>query len=465
MARVRVVQPGEIRGRFPYGDHVDLARQLLVALRASGPCTYSEGHVWRYSGDRGTYEAVTDGEESRIVQGFSGEAVPSPKGDVPLKIKASDVKGAIALAHHQIEDERFFAEAPAGIAFTNGFVRVTAAGAIVEPHSPSHRARFSYPFAYEPGGKAPLRWLKMLYGIFRDDADREERIQLLHEFFGGCLIGVATRYDKAIFLQGDGDDGKSTVLDIFRAAFPPDTCSAVPPHKLSGFGGECDYFRAQLAGKLANIVSELPEADLLESTGFKAMVSGDNISARAPCKPAFTYRPVAGMIFAANALPTVGDMSKGFWRRVIVMAFTRSFDGDPERDPLVADAIIASELPAIVAALIIGAVRLLEQGTYTTIPSSAAAMTKWRADSNPVIGWLADRTAPCAHESGSHIQDLYDDYRDWAPKSGHKTMAKNTFAKRLNSAGFKSVHVELGSRYPLKLSAPTSAPAYPPRGR
>jgi putative DNA primase/helicase len=371
-------------------------------------------------------------------------------GPKPLKIKLGDVKGAIALAHHQVSDVEFFTNAPDGIAFSNGFVRVSAAGTVIEPHSPDHRARFAYPFPYDPVIAAPKRWLKFLYGIFRDDADREERVMLVHEFFGGALVGVSTRYDKAIMMQGQGDDGKSTLLDIFRAAMPRDTCSAVPPHKLSGYGGECDYFRASIVGKLVNIVSELPESDLLESTGFKAMVSGDVVGARVPCKPAFSFHPVAAHIFAANQLPSVGDMTLGFWRRIIMLPFTRSFDGDPDRDPNIAAEIIKHELGAIVAMMLAGAVRLMAQSSYTIPASHGSAMRAWQLASDPVRQWVGECTKPCDSDVGETSTHLYGSYKDWSVRNGHKTMAKNTFGKRLNLAGFKSKHSRTGEKYPLR---------------
>lgn len=445
---LRVAQPGETGGRFPYGDHVDLARQLVAVLETSGPVVFCEGSMWRYS-EAGIFARVTEAEESVIVQRFSGEPTMGADGPKPLKIKLGDVKGAIALAHHTREDVAFFENAPDGVAFSNGFVKISVAGVTIAPHAPENRARFAYPFPYEPG-PAPKRWLKFLYGIFRDDADREERILLVHEFFGGALIGVSTRYDKAIFMQGNGDDGKSTLLDIFRAAMPPDTCSAVPPHKLSGHGGECDYFRASLAGKLCNIVSELPEADLLESTGFKAMVSGDIVSARVPCKPAFSYHPLAAHIFAANQLPTVSDMTEGFWRRILLLPFTRSFRGDPDRDPNVADAIIRDELPAIVAQMVAGAARLVAQSGYTAPASHETAVREWRVNSDPVRQWMAECTIPCDIAVGELSSVLYANYKEWSVRCGHKTFAKVNFGKRLSLAEVKGKHSEHGERRSIR---------------
>ena len=428
---------------------------MLSKLEEAGPVVYCEGSVFRFSSVTGIYQPVPDADQSCIVQGFAGCTRSDGK---TVKLKASDVRGAVALAHDRIEDVSFFTQAPPGLAFANGFVRVTAEGVTLSDHAPEHRARIAYPFPFERGA-APMRWLSFLYSVFRDDADREERIALVHEFFGGALLGVATRFDQCIAMQGNGDDGKSTLLDIGTAAMPPGSCVSVPPHKLSGTASECDYFRAELVGKLLNVVGELPEAELLESTGFKAMVNGDAVSARHPSRPAFTFRPRAAHVFAANKLPAVSDQTPGFWRRFIVLGFTRCFTGDPDRDPMIGEAIIATELPAIVGMMLDGARRLLAQGAYTLPASHAAALRSWQLRADPVRQFVEERTEPCDVGVGAASADLYEAYRRWGTTAGHtKLLARNSFGERMGLAGFPSKHTRDGSRYPVQLRPHATPP-------
>ena len=434
-------------------DHVEIARHALSELQGSGPpLVFDDGSLHRYERD-GLWRTVDDAQISRVIQGFSGTWIETE--GAALDLRAGDVGGATKLAQHRVQDVGFFAKARPGLVFRNGFVEVLPDRdrPVVRGHSPDHRARFAYGFDYEHGRATP-RWLAFLLALFRDDADREERILLLHEFFGGALLGVATQFDQCLAMHGLGDDGKSTLLDIVQAAMPPGTCAAVPPHKMSGLGDSCDYFRALLVGKLLNVVSELPEQDILESTGFKAAVAGDAVSGRQPCKPAFTFRPRAAHVFAANKLPGVSDQSKGFWRRFIVLSFTRSFSNDPDRDPHVAKGILDSELPGIVAAFVDGGRRLLAQGHYTLPSSHAAALRAWQLRADTVRQFVEDTMKPCEIDGGAQANALYEDFKRWAITAGHRPMARNTFGERMALAGWPSEKKRDGWRYPLRPKTP-----------
>ena len=86
------------------------------------------------------------------------------------------------------------------------------------------------------------------------------------------------------------------------------------------------------------------------------------------------------------------DRTDGFWRRFVILTFNRSFKGDPNRDPNIAESILAAERPAIVSWFIDGAVRLLKARGYTIPPShEAAAMEAQRTKIMPVVSSLSMR--------------------------------------------------------------------------
>jgi P4 family phage/plasmid primase-like protien len=437
------------------GDHVEIAIHALAQLEGGGPAlVFDDGALYRYDPQSGIWKPIGDAEVSCAIQAFAGVELIDGRTKT-LLIKSSDVSGARNLARDRVSKHGFFADAPRGFMFSNGFVQVTAERITVQERSESHRARFSYPFAYQEN--PAMRWLKFLGDIFRDDDDRTDKIQLLHEFIGGALLGISTLYDQCVVMHGTGDDGKSTLLDVLHECMPPGTCAAVPPQKMSGPSDSSDYFRAQLAGKLLNIVSELPESDIMESTGFKAIVSGDIVNARHPAGRAFSFAPRAAHIFAANKLPATNDQTPGFWRRFIVVPFHRSFTGDPDRDPNIARKILAAELPAIVAAMLKAGQSLLKTGAYTVPASHAKALREWQLRADTVRQFLEERTKPWAGDikNGIRASALYEAYKRWATDSGHKRpLARNSFGERTALAGYHPKHTESGSRYPLQLNGP-----------
>src|ERR1019366_6567270 len=133
-------------------------------------------------------------EQSRTVQSFAGTTVEA-KRPKQLQVRAPDVNGALKLAGHQAARTNFFADAPRGLVFTNGFVTVTSKGVELLAHAPENRARFSYLFPYAGPAQAPL-FMTFLRALFRDDQDCEEKILLLQEFFGASLLGIAPTYQR-----------------------------------------------------------------------------------------------------------------------------------------------------------------------------------------------------------------------------------------------------------------------------
>jgi putative DNA primase/helicase len=311
-------------------------------------------------------------------------------------------------------------------------------------HSPEHRARTGYPFTYDR--RSPTRFLAFLESVWRDDADKDEKIALVQEFGGACLIGNATTYQRAIVSKGAGANGKGVTTQILVAAMPPESTTAIPPQEMGN-----EYRRAMLAGKRLNVVNELPEADIIDSEAFKAVVAGDPIVGRHIRQPPFTFQPVAGHFFAANRLPGTNDLTHGFWRRLVVLEFNRSFTTDPARNPHLAREIIDTELPAIVSWLLEGAVRLMREREYTVPASHSQAVAEWRRNADQVAQFVEERTRPlgAGEALGEGASDLYAAYRQWAIQNGHRPVAANKFGSRMSDLGRPSEHTKHGNRYPL----------------
>lgn len=429
---------------FCIGDHVELGRALIEDLGGRAALVHDELHTWRHSPATGLWEKIERAEESRIVQSYSGAPLGEKKA---IKVEASDVSGAIKLASDQIAKPGFFRAALSGIAFSNGFVSVDATGAKIAPLEREHRARAGYPFAYEPGA-VPSGFLAFLDGIFRDDADKPEKVAFVQEFFGACLLGIAPTYQRCVYATGGGDNGKSRVADIVIGCFPEGTTSAIPPQDFKD-----DYSRAMLVGIRLNAVGEIPEREIMASESVKAIVAGDPIKARVIRESPVMFRPTAGHYFAANKLPGSTDHTDGFWRRPVVLTFNRSFKTDPTRDPEIHTRILATERPAIVSWLIAGAARLVKATRYTIPPSHEAALAKWRKEADQVALFV-DAETRADEGRGTGAADLYGAYVAWAQRNGHRAVASNTFGQRMQLLGLESRRTKHGARYPVSILTP-----------
>ncbi len=452
-----------IAGVFLVGDQTEMALALLTTLQASGPeLVHDEGALYRFTPDTKTWEAVDEGEQSRIVQRFSG--MPIEDGNKLVKVQASDVSGARKLAGHRVKRDGFFAEGAAGIAFSNGFAVVTADGVNLQPLTPDNRARHAYPFAFDKKAH-PTRFLQFLNDVWRDDHDKQQKIMLIQEFAGLSLIGRATSFERCIVTVGktvprpgeeNGSNGKTTLGKTLKRIFRSELVTHIPPQLFSD-----EYRRAQLAGKRLNIVGELPEADIMDSEAFKAIITGDAINARPIYAAPFDLVPQAGHLFSCNTLPGSNDLTYAFFRRFILLTFNRTFrPGDGTHVPDLDLRIAEAETEQIVSWLLEGAVRALAQGHYTIPASHEEELAEWKRTANQVALFIDEQCLPAkslrpvvdgrAHD-WTKASTLYSAYTLWCHETGHKAMASNKFSSRLKQAGHTPTKIENGAYYSLTL--------------
>lgn len=463
---------------FDRGDSVELAHALLADLRAAAPdasaeaVVYDRATLWQYDPAGGIYVERDRADLFRLCAAYAGTPT-GPKGK-PLSLSEGAIKGAILTAQHLASRPGFFDAAPRGVACANGFVRVEGGEVFVDPHSHAHRATHALSFPYDRAAVAP-RWDAALREIFRrqitddagavvglDEDDTEGSIALLEEFVGASLFGLATSYAMCLVLHGPGNDGKSTILNVLRALFPPSAvCSIAPQDWSRGF------LLAGLAGKLLNVVNELPEREMMEGSRFKAVVSGDPLTAEKKFGDPFTFCAVAGGLFACNDLLATRDQTPGFWRRFAVLPCTRSFSASEVVHDLWR-LIVAEELAGILARAVEGLARLQGNGRYSIPASATEAKADWQRDSDQVRQFVADccvevkKGAPGAAAEEATVEELYPSYRSWCSETGHTPVARNKLGGRLKVLGYE--HRTTAARlYRLKLNAAWKAKGLTPR--
>ena len=447
-APVDVAAAVRARGQvsFDRGDSVELARALLAELRSTAPdagddaVIYDRSAFWVYDSARGIYVERSASEMLVAVARYAG-APCGPKGK-PLSLSDAAVKGAVKAASWLCARPGYLSAAPRGIVFADRFVTAVGGEVITRPHSHEHRAIHALGVEYEMD--APRhRWTSMLREVFRrqredgtlDEDDTEACIELLQEWVGSTLMGEATARAVSLVLVGAGNDGKSSVLSVIRALFPASAvCSITPQDWARGF------LLAGLAGKRLNAVSELPERDILDSERFKAVVSGDPLTAERKNQDPIDLNSEAGHHIACNALPATRDQSVGFWRRFAVLACTRSFAADEAVRDLW-KIVVAEELAGIAAWAIEGAARAQTLKTFTAPESSTQAKAEWQHDSDAVRQFVEEACVvlPAGSPSSdeTNIANLYTAFRAWSASTGHATMARDRLARRLKGLGFE----------------------------
>jgi putative DNA primase/helicase len=292
----------------------------------------------------------------------------------------------------------------------------------LKPHNKDFLCTFMLPVEYNPESKECCdRFLQYL----DETIQTPEVIAQLQEFAGYCLT-PSTEFEKCLLLLGPGADGKSTFLKILRELVGPENCSSVSFADL-----EDQFQRSALYSKLLNISTEVG-SKAIESPYFKAITSGDPISAAFKFKNIFSFHPTSKLAFAANHLPRVRDNSDGFYRRVLPIKFKRQFLDDA--DPSLFEKL-KSEISEIFHWSIMGLHRLWEQKGFTQSCETKNLLLDYRRENNPVLAFVEDR---CIIDDKKEIgkDELYVDYRNYCGESGYKIMSKQTFFREI----YNSVH-------------------------
>lgn len=409
------------------GSDLDVARVALAEIERQGTqVVFDRDEFWCY--EAGLWRPGA----ARLIELEVHKLNGAPYGQKGrYKANQTRVVGAIKRAATLVASPGFFDAAPVGVAFRNGFLHLGDNGevALVSPEE-EHRALEALAFDYDEDTGCPS-WERLLLEVFAPDDDGAEKAHLLQEFFGSCLLNLATRWQRCLVLEGaTGDNGKSTILRIVQELFPESMRRSIPPQKW-----DSEYYVAKLSGCRFNSVAEMPKTDLDNTEVFKSVISGDRLTGRHPSGRPFDFHPTAGHAFACNELPGTSDQTEAYWKRFMPVVFNRRFT-EAEQDKELAARIIEREMPGVAAWAVRGARSTIAHGGLCTPPSVARRKSEWRRTSDQVA-LFADERLELGGDRGTSAAAVYQAFATWSRDHGHKGMSATRFEARLASLGWR----------------------------
>lgn len=308
------------------------------------------------------------------------------------------------------------------------------------PHDKKYYATYALNIGLENGFVPIERWLQFL----EETIQTPEVIRQIQEFFGYCLTRE-TRYGKCLFLLGPGSDGKSTLLKILRKLVGDQNCAAVAFRDM-----EDQFYRSALYNKMLNISTEVG-SKAMESMYFKAIVTGDTISAAFKNKTPFDFTPFCKLAFAANRLPRVLDNSDGFFRRVLPVRFKRQFFG--QNDDKFLEEKLTAELPGIFLWALAGLKRLRAQGGFTQCKETDDLLMDYKRLNSAILCFVEEKCELGANNEVSK-EGLYTEYKSYCDKYGYSRAHQQNFLRELSSVqeGLKQTRPRRNGKRPLMIS-------------
>jgi P4 family phage/plasmid primase-like protien len=291
------------------------------------------------------------------------------------------------------------------------------------------------PYEFNAVAQCP-KWLAFLDRNLEADV---ERIAILQEFFGYCLV-PDTSFHKFLLMHGEGANGKSVICAALRAVLGTDNVSTVP---LEVFGER--FQLNQTLGKLANICAEVGEIDKIAEGHLKSFISGDPMTFERKFKDPIVASPTARLVLATNTLPRFSDRSGGLWRRMIVMPCNVVIQENERVFGMDSPNFWSDELPGILNWSVVGLKRLREQRGFTSSKLVDVAREEYRAEMNPLRSFLTDHFHE--NEAGQlTTKDVYEKYSKWSDANGYRPLGERMFGREIKRVFPKVERRRYGTR-------------------
>lgn len=232
---------------------------------------------------------------------------------------------------------------------------------------------------------------------------------LLEEMIGYCLIPTA-KFQKAFILYGDGSNGKSSFLDMVISLLGDSNISSLSLKELNH-----NFKLSEITSKMANIGDDISDEYLTDSSIFKKLVTGEEITVDKKNEQPYKIRNYAKMIFAANNLPATYDKSNGMIRRLSIIPFNAIIKKtDPDYDPFIIDKLTSENAKSYLLKLAIEGIRRVFENNKFTEPQEVIEMINdYVKENNNVLQFL-DNIVVENRDSAT----VYDDYKYWCAENG-----------------------------------------------
>jgi putative DNA primase/helicase len=273
------------------------------------------------------------------------------------------------------------------------------------------------------------------YDIFRQTtlvdkslAHSEDLDKYLHRFLGYSL--TCSREEQVyLYLIGDGDNGKSVLVDtishIFGAASKTGYANSCLPEELAlgkREGGGPNETIARLAGCRLALCSEMPKDERWQEAALKRLVTDLLVTARYMYGHEFSFEAQHKIIFSGNHMPSTRDQSEGFWRRARVIPFNKTFSRE-ERDRGLLEKL-KLEAPGILNRLLEGYKDWKENGLGSCeLVKGATEDYKGKSAEGTPYEFVDDYIE---REDGNKVRtaEVFGLYQGWCEEQGTPRMAK-----------------------------------------
>lgn len=354
------------------------------------------------------------------------------------------------------------------ICLRNGIIKFDTTGITRYDHHEGLHFSTMIDADYEPnlGQKDCPRFMEFLRHCFTDENDvvDEETVQQLLEI-GGYLLYPQNKLRKMFIFLGEGSNGKSVLLDVYKMMFPKQFVTSLTLQDLSS---ESVGVRSTILRSRLNISTEA-KSNAVDAEEIKKIISGEQITVSQKFLEAVDFIPFTKLLVASNTRPYFNDTTHAIERRLVFITFKNRYVPMHElqktqfpkqnRVHLAADydtliATFAEEKNAILGAFAEKLKDKLQYGwNFIETANMLAAKEEYKESNDPVGTFIKNRYEPSNNEFAyMTVQEVLDEYREWHKKnvseSSSLKLSTNSIGRKITEAfrieGFRKYAKETG---------------------
>ena len=280
----------------------------------------------------------------------------------------------------------------------------------------------------------------IIWDKFLNEMLPNKKQQLLLHQYVGYTFTTHLKLEKALFLYGEGGNGKSVVQEVITKLLGKENTASVSLGKLTKDPNTIML----IEGKLLNYCSENEKT--LDLAIFKTLVSGEPVLGKKLYKDVRTVTNYAKLMFNLNSLPNINDEKESYLRRLLILEFNKT----PKKvDPELHFKIIKTELSGIFNRVLKALQILLKEKRFVFFKELNEILDKYKYEHDVVQQYIDE-----VHETGfpngpTKASELHALYVFFCNKHQEQRLSLTSFAKELIKKGYKKTVKKDGSYYDL----------------
>lgn len=294
------------------------------------------------------------------------------------------------------------------------------------PHDPKYRFKYQFPIVYDPMATCPKT-----EAFFNQVLLPEQRV-IMEEWIGYYFYRNYM-FKKAMVLVGEGDTGKTTLLEVITYLLGRENISSISLQKMTGdkFSG------AQMYEKHGNLVDELSSKDISDTDAFKMATGNGSITGEYKFGNQFTFQNFAKLTFACNRIPDLADNNDtAFFNRWMIIRFENTIE---KKIPNFIKTLTTEvERSGLFNLAIKGLRRLLKQECFSYNNTADETKLEMMRSGSSIAMFASDMLE---RKDGGEVskEDMYEAYAEYCKEKNISTQTKDALGKRLgNYATFLS---------------------------